>query len=385
MKNKDAKIEVFFLNNQDKTREHKYAVIVARHNGRWVFCRHKDRQTYEVPGGHVEQGEAADDAAKRELYEETGAVNFEIERVTEYGVTIGGHTNYGVLYFADIKKMGKLPASEIAETILLDDFTTNPTYPYIQPRLFSLVKNHLKSRENNKKYKAVLFDLDGTIFDNFGALDKALESLYGTTPEFKTKPFIHFYTLYKNIEKKYFELYSEKKLTWKEQRIYRMKSLYSHFGVELDEDSAYEKFLVLLNLFESNWAMYKETTEMLTAIKNAGYKIGMVTNGEIAQQMQKLQIDGTADFFHSIVASSEYSFAKPDKEIFDEALSQLGVEASEAIFVGDSMRSDICGAKNAGIDSVYIIREHNADDAMDCEAEYVIYNLTELKPIILKI
>ncbi|MEX1377979.1 MAG: HAD-IA family hydrolase [Eubacteriales bacterium] len=379
MRNRDRQIEVFFLNKSEKATEHKFAVIVSRYRGRWVFCRHKDRVTYEVPGGHVEPGESADEAAKRELYEETGAVDFEISRITEYGVHIDGQTNYAVLYYAEIKKMGELPPLEIAETILLDDFPQNPTYPFIQARLFSYVKNYLKAKQNHKQYKAVLFDLDGTIFDNFGALDKALESLYEAADEFKSKPYEQFYTLYKSVEAKYFELYSQKKMTWKEQRAYRMKSLYSHFGVDLNEEEAYEKFLVLLQLFESSWAMYKETKGVLTAIKNAGCKIGIVTNGEINQQMQKLQIDETADLFDCIIASSEYPFAKPDKQIFYEALEKLKVEKEQALFVGDSMRSDICGAKNAGIDSVYIMREHNAGDYISCEPDYMIYSLQEIE------
>ncbi|MGL4800169.1 MAG: NUDIX domain-containing protein, partial [Cellulosilyticaceae bacterium] len=54
----------------------KYAVIISRHQGKWVFCKHKDRSTYECPGGHREVGENIHDAAKRELWEETGAVIF---------------------------------------------------------------------------------------------------------------------------------------------------------------------------------------------------------------------------------------------------------------------------------------------------------------------
>ena len=64
-------IEVKFYDNVDD-RLLKFAVIISKSNGQWVFCKHKDRNTYEVPGGHREKGELILDTAKRELKEETG-------------------------------------------------------------------------------------------------------------------------------------------------------------------------------------------------------------------------------------------------------------------------------------------------------------------------
>lgn len=52
----------------------KFAVIISKSNGKWVFCKHKERDTFEVPGGHRESGEEIIETAKRELQEETGAV-----------------------------------------------------------------------------------------------------------------------------------------------------------------------------------------------------------------------------------------------------------------------------------------------------------------------
>ena len=64
----------------------KYAVIIARHDGKWVFCKHKERNTLEIPGGHREPGEDIFVTANRELYEETGATEYDLKPVCYYSV-----------------------------------------------------------------------------------------------------------------------------------------------------------------------------------------------------------------------------------------------------------------------------------------------------------
>ena len=64
----------------------KFAVIISRSQGKWVFCKHKERDTYEVPGGRREENETILETAKRELREETGAVDFNIKKICVYSV-----------------------------------------------------------------------------------------------------------------------------------------------------------------------------------------------------------------------------------------------------------------------------------------------------------
>ncbi|MDE7279093.1 MAG: NUDIX domain-containing protein, partial [Oscillospiraceae bacterium] len=71
----------------------KFAVIIAKHNGKLVFCKHRQRDTLEIPGGHRENGENISDTARRELYEETGALDFNIKPVCVYSVTYENNFN----------------------------------------------------------------------------------------------------------------------------------------------------------------------------------------------------------------------------------------------------------------------------------------------------
>ena len=70
----------------------RFAVILATHQGKMVFCQHRERDTLEMPGGRREPGEAILDTARRELQEETGAVDFDLQSVCCYAVT--GKTRY---------------------------------------------------------------------------------------------------------------------------------------------------------------------------------------------------------------------------------------------------------------------------------------------------
>ncbi len=124
----------------------KFAVIISKTNGKWVFCKHKERDTYEIPGGHRENGENILDTAKRELQEETGAIDFTIKAVCVYSVK--GKTrvsnedeeNFGMLFIADIVSFEELH-SEIENILVTDKLIDNWTYPLIQPELIQEAKN----------------------------------------------------------------------------------------------------------------------------------------------------------------------------------------------------------------------------------------------------
>lgn len=126
----------------------KFAVIASKSDGKWVFCKHKERDTYECPGGHREIGENIDDTAKRELYEETGAIDYTISPICVYSVVSSDDKNatetFGMLYFADIKGFENELHSEIEKIELFDELPSKWTYPLIQPLLIKEIQ-----RRNN--------------------------------------------------------------------------------------------------------------------------------------------------------------------------------------------------------------------------------------------
>jgi 8-oxo-dGTP diphosphatase len=122
-----------------------YSVIAAKYCDKWLFVRHHKRDTWEIPGGHIENDETADQAAERELMEETGAIDFKLECVATYSVLKNGERGFGRLYLADIIKLGPVSdTSEIAEITMMDSLPKNLTHPDIQPHLFQRILEFLK-------------------------------------------------------------------------------------------------------------------------------------------------------------------------------------------------------------------------------------------------
>ena len=125
----------------------KFAVIISKTKGKWVFCKHEARDTYEVPGGHREMGETIFETAERELKEETGAIDFNITPICVYSVKGKTKVNkkiddesFGMLFFADIFSFENELHSEIEKILITDDLVDNWTYPLIQSKLLEEAK-----------------------------------------------------------------------------------------------------------------------------------------------------------------------------------------------------------------------------------------------------
>lgn len=131
--------------------ELKYAVILAKYNGKYLFVKHKERETLEIPGGHREKGENIAQTAARELYEETGAVKYSLRQICPYKFS-----NLGMLFYAEITELGELPPSEIEKVFLLDKppkELSEWTYPAIQPYLLEKVESEIKNMDLKKYFK----------------------------------------------------------------------------------------------------------------------------------------------------------------------------------------------------------------------------------------
>ena len=123
----------------------KYVVVCTFFEGRILLSRHRERASWETQGGHIEPGETAEEAARRELYEESGVREAKLYPVCDYLGVNPPRQAGGTVFLAMAEEPGCLPDSEMAETRLFDALPENLTYPHVTPRLFAEAEKYLKS------------------------------------------------------------------------------------------------------------------------------------------------------------------------------------------------------------------------------------------------
>gem|GEM_PF-98344 len=136
-KRKGWDVRTYPLNDLDYYR---FVVIFARYQDKWLYCRAKERDTFETAGGHIEKGETPFEAAKRELFEETGAVKFDIRPAFDYSVHTPEEYSNGQVYLADVCELGEMPGFEMVEVKLFDKIPDKMRFPQILPVLFEKVR-----------------------------------------------------------------------------------------------------------------------------------------------------------------------------------------------------------------------------------------------------
>jgi len=129
--------------------------IVAKYRGQWVLCKEKSRDTWECPGGHIDKGETPEQTAKRELWEETGATEFNIKPIGyygakgSYGVMESVEEVFGQIFYADIKVIGKLPNFKMEKIQFFKELPNNWTYPYAHPMFIDLAEKFMLNSKNS--------------------------------------------------------------------------------------------------------------------------------------------------------------------------------------------------------------------------------------------
>lgn len=226
----------------------------------------------------------------------------------------------------------------------------------------------------NSRIDAILIDFYGTLTaGDRSAVDQACQlvidhhDLNTTSQEFAIRWGERFFQLIDHSNHDSFRTLHECELLSLSDT---MKGLVSDFDPE-----------PYVNILEKYWAKPPLHTESAEFLANLDVPTCCVSNADSKPLFHAIEQHGLQ--FNSIISSEEVQCYKPSKEIFEHALKALGVSADRVVHVGDSLHSDIGGASNAGITSVWICRDDRIHDIGKCKPEFTIHNLTELFPIII--
>jgi putative hydrolase of the HAD superfamily len=129
---------------------------------------------------------------------------------------------------------------------------------------------------------------------------------------------------------------------------------------------------------------YQDTHDVLDALRNRGYKIGLITNSFFPMWMRDIELRhyDLIDYFDARITSGDTGYMKPHPAIYERMLALLDVPAERALFVGDRPAHDIAGANEVGLVSVLIDPPHLDRDGEGVQPDYTVTALSELLPIL---
>ena len=196
-------------------------------------------------------------------------------------------------------------------------------------------------------FKAVIFDIDGTLY-SYAANDKiAVESLCEYAANILHVEESEFRTTYNEARR----IVKEERL--KDGGARHSKVLFFQTTLELLGKSAFhyvlEMYDVYWNNFLANMKPFAGVVEFIEKLHRAGVKIALCTDMTAHIQYRKIKQLGLNKFIDSMVTSEETGLEKPAREMFELALKKLNVNAEDAAFFGDSLERDIEGAAKVGI------------------------------------
>jgi HAD superfamily hydrolase (TIGR01549 family) len=230
-----------------------------------------------------------------------------------------------------------------------------------------------------RKTRAVLFDIDDTIFDRNRAQHLALEIIVRKLPE-----------VFKNLEKERI------KAAFIESDLITTRDFDAGAPSEGLRDIRSRLFLRILGISEEYTHIithmyvreYPAVNAPVPGVKDivsklgGKYEMGIVSNGFADVQYTKLDTIGLRQKFTCIVLSEEIGIRKPDPKIFQHAIDVMNLKPGECIYVGNSYTNDVIGAAHAGMTTCWFNREQLEPGIGDIQPDFIINDLSELTTIL---
>ena len=229
------------------------------------------------------------------------------------------------------------------------------------------------------KYQHLFFDLDHTLWDFEANARSTLETLY-TTLQLQSRGIDDFELFYRNYlahNEKLWDRYRKGYIKQEELRVKRMWLALLDFKIA-DDGLSRQMSEQFLDLLPTRTILFPHTKEVLQYLTAKGYILHLITNGFEKTQHSKLKYSGLDGFFKEVITSEGANSLKPNKEIFDYALKKSGALLHQSIMIGDTIDVDILGAKNAGMDQVFV---NHLNITIEGKPTFTVGSLKQLEDI----
>lgn len=230
-----------------------------------------------------------------------------------------------------------------------------------------------------KSYRSILFDLDHTLWDYETNSTETLQELFNQHQlvEQGVPSFSDFLKTFVSVNTQLWTLYDTGQLHRDVIRYERFHKIMLELGID-NYDLSLKLSDEYVDMSPKKGTLMPNAIEVLDYLYPR-YPMTIVTNGFDEIQSTKLASSGITSYFKSIVTSARAGHKKPAKEIFEFALAESGFESHETVMIGDNLLTDIGGARNASLDTVF----YNPNKVAHQEqTHYEIQDLKELKDIL---
>lgn len=222
--------------------------------------------------------------------------------------------------------------------------------------------------------KFVVFDLEDTLIDTKKAKNSAIERFFYEYKFNVSTTLSEFIKKWKELAEYYHSLYEKNLISHSEQRKQRMEDLFKFYNITTKKDGIelYDEYLIL---FEQSWSIFDDVLPTLEYLKQNGFVLGVISNGDLSEQINSCKKTKIIDYFKFIHTSSEFGVAKPNPELFKKVLNLHGIDFNDILFVGNSYSKDYLPCKELGIKTLLIDRNGKCDKLSKTEK---ISKLTDL-------
>jgi len=234
--------------------------------------------------------------------------------------------------------------------------------------------------------KGIVFDVNGTLVDIH--TDEWNDDVYRVISNLLSYQGIHLGA--DAVKESYFKIMGEQKASGGERQpefdaVGIFKEIVSKHSTDFTRHLPPEKLAQLPRLLaETHRAASRYRLQLYPGVENTltqllpKYHLAVVSDAQSAYAVPELNALGLLGYFDPIIVSGDFGYRKPDKRIFEKALSAMKMTPSEVVFVGNDMESDVYGAQRLGMKTVFFRSNQGSQKKEGVKPDYIIYNFSEL-------